>query len=73
MTNEVQASLVRGWQLNRGMGFAILTFGVDAQGPNGETGIVPSPNFLLSEEYCRQLAQQLVEQADRLKVDGGSA
>ncbi|MFC0305166.1 hypothetical protein [Rhizorhabdus histidinilytica] len=55
------------------MGFAILTFGVDAQGPNGETGIVPSPNFLLSEEYCRQLAQQLVEQADRLKVDGGSA
>lgn len=70
---DTQGFLVRGWQVGRGMGFAILTLGVDLQGPNGETGIGPSPNYLLSAEHCRELAGMLLATAETIERESGSA
>ncbi|CAM5513256.1 hypothetical protein ACFSUK_28780 [Sphingobium scionense] len=71
---QLKAMLVRGWQLNTAMGMGYILFGVDAEGDDGSTGVKPLESaLLLKEQHCRDLAEQLVQLADRLKSEVGSA
>lgn len=59
--------LVRGWQVaEANIGYAAVSLGVDGQGPNGESAMIPGPAFVLSKQHCRELAQSLLEMAEKL-------
>ena len=70
---QTRAAVVHGWQLTHNLGLGILTLGVGVPGPDGQEKTVQTPRFLLSEQYCRDLARHLLMIADKLRGAGSNA
>ena len=68
-----RAAVVQGWQLTHNLGLGILTLGVGVPGPDGKERTVQSARFLLSEQYCRDLARHLLMIAEKLHGAGSDA
>lgn len=71
---QLTAQMVRGWELNTAMGLGYILFGVEAERGDGSAGVKALETaLLLTGSDCRSLAAQLVQLADRIDQEGGTA
>lgn len=72
-SEQITAYQVHSWSIDLNMGLALLRFRLPWTEPDKRKGLRALPPLVLTEQNCRELAANLLLQADRLAAKPGKA